>query len=409
MSIDCWNEIPRAAKYSIGDFNQSHFNSKIDHWFKEVFGVSSLVNEIEPFLIAIFKGYLVLSSQIDNYQHHYLLVLVFSILATIDWSQYRDSTKEYSIWQFRILYLQISLVYFWTVVTKLHWDWINGEVLPKMIGPQFKSLANGILGPNSMPIISMATIISEVYLCIFIHKRIFKPFTFLVGVSMHFMMGNSGLQNISTNYLVPKSENYWIQLAVGKGLLMISKQILKMSLPSQAPLLSSVFENGFLLVIVYSVLSSLLFGAKAHPSEKFKQYQVLFLLAILVSVASRSTPHFRTFYTEKGALSIGINNIDSAIDNYSTALEIGKVEWNQFRLIRNQDSDFEFIGDLGLFLESKKLFKEANSIYTEYIEKYPNHLKLYAGKLRCLKEFGDKKQLCLLIPKTNYQNKFVKE
>eukprot|EP01132_Coremiostelium_polycephalum_P007578 gene7578-9317_t len=457
LAIDCWNEIPRSAKYwKLTTFNISHFGlfSLLENWLQESyqlplindtsfligiifcgvlavrcsFGLNS--NRLEPLLIVLTKSYLVFSSQLDNYQHHYLLVLVFLVMATIDWNSFGklEIQKKYSVWQIRVLLLQLSVVYFWTLITKLDESWLNGTVLPQMVGPEFMEKAYHFLGEQCMVIVSNATVLSELFLLFAIHIPRLHPAAFIIGFTMHFIMGSSGLLigtfsyfmmvfymllipiqlkvhlktvvamiieflSTTSNQLSPKSKALEILFSIGAVLL--SKLLLLKTIPEQ---FQYSFNIAFYSVIIYSVLSS-------FPYLKSRHFQVLLLSTLLIVLASKSTHHLRTTYTERGSLAISIRNYDSAIENYIIAEQIS--DENEFKFVKQNSNDFEFIGDLGLFLESKNQTQEAYSLYSKYVKIYPNLLKLHAGILRCQATNGLKKEICLNLPNARYLSKQI--
>ncbi|KAN0011654.1 hypothetical protein ACTFIU_011232 [Dictyostelium citrinum] len=523
MAIDCWLEIPRLSNFWItpgllGSFtNASHFPIEFDNFIKNLLSIDSLINEksflisliiggvlsircalsinikyIEPLLLALLKGYLVLSSQSDNYQHHYLLVLVLFLLSTIDWNNlsnqkplnnnqtnqnynnnnYNNNNNSLiSCWQLKLLLLQLSVVYFWTSIAKLHWSWINGSVLPRMIGPEFRDQINQLMLPliensfikdrypwlNPMMIVSCSTIVVELFLVFSLHIKKLSLLSFILGISMHTIMGTSGLRIGTFSYfmcifyilLLPNSwfnigsssssskiiknqyqhqqnENNNFKKIILKTITIgiiggvISKFIFKLF--STHWWFIEYFEISFLFIVLLMIIQSL---TNRYNSIK-KQLSIFLSICLLVALCTKVRIEFRSAFIERGTMSIRINNIDEAINNYQISKELAEQEWKlpSTLFFNNQSSstsssslaslsnwltggtsdekNYEFIGDLGLFLESKNKQSQALEIYEKYYQSYPNILKIHAGFIRCLSSnpTENKLKLCKLLPET---------
>jgi len=204
FAIDSWIQLSRSYKYD-GDFqkfNVGHFHSLIPvttppseegplnltewrssvswvvgrvlfpsriamefGWLMRVFlSVRIAFGEAarwESVVLSLVTAYQYFISQIDNYQHHYLLVLICIILSTINWSALGARLEEQlanrrsiirqkqsvkgkgkdktsllaqgeaitttTLWQFRLLMVQLSVVYFWTSVAKMDSTWLSGN------------------------------------------------------------------------------------------------------------------------------------------------------------------------------------------------------------------------------------------------------------------------------------------
>ncbi|KAM9959863.1 hypothetical protein ACTFIR_000964 [Dictyostelium discoideum] len=518
MAIDCWLELPRLSNFWISPTssslftNASHFPIEFDHFIKNLLSIDSLINEksflisliiagvlsircalsinikyFEPFLLALLKGYLVLSSQSDNYQHHYLLVLVLFLLSTINWENLSNNKSNnnndnglVSCWQLKLLLLQLSVVYFWTSIAKLHWSWISGSVLPRMIGPEFRDQINEFMLPlleslfskdqryswlNPMMIVSCSTIIVELFLVFSLHIKKFSLLSFILGVSMHTIMGSSGLRIGTFSYfmcifyilLLPNnwftSNNWFIKLInqskkiknqnqnqngngnnfkiiILKTIIiaiigsLFSKYIFKLF--STHWWFIEYFENSFLFIVLIMIIQNLtcLINNKNYNNIK-KQLSIFLSICLLVALCTKVRIEFRSAFIERGTMAIRINNLDEAIYNYQIAKELAEQEWKLPQIFINQSSSslsssfsnwltsgttdeksFEFIGDLGLFLESKNKQSQALEIYEKYYPSYPNILKIHAGFIRCLSSnptlitLENKLKLCKLLPET---------
>ncbi|MFT5587620.1 MAG: tetratricopeptide (TPR) repeat protein, partial [Cognaticolwellia sp.] len=71
-------------------------------------------------------------SQLDSYQHHYLVVVLLLILAGAAWLTERPDGALPG-WSMRLVRVQIAIVYFWTAVTKAEPQFLSGEVLEGLL------------------------------------------------------------------------------------------------------------------------------------------------------------------------------------------------------------------------------------------------------------------------------------
>eukprot|EP01102_Stenamoeba_stenopodia_P001630 TRINITY_DN1146_c0_g1_i1.p1 TRINITY_DN1146_c0_g1~~TRINITY_DN1146_c0_g1_i1.p1 ORF type:complete len:670 (-),score=112.68 TRINITY_DN1146_c0_g1_i1:1738-3747(-) len=195
----------------------------------------------ESVLLSVITAYQYFISQIDNYQHHYLLVLLCFILSTIDWSSLGEKLEEQlkqrvkaekgsakqqrgkaallsnqitsvtdsitttTVWQFRLLVLQLSVVYFWTAVAKMDATWLSGVLFSRMIGPRMVATIEwtisllsdfGLHNIDSVvwSAMSYSTLVIELYLVVALQIRAFDSLTLVAGLMLHMMFALGQLQ-----------------------------------------------------------------------------------------------------------------------------------------------------------------------------------------------------------------------
>ncbi|MEZ4434981.1 MAG: HTTM domain-containing protein [bacterium] len=83
-------------------------------------------------------------SQVDSYQHHYLVGLLLTLACFIPeevWTATRpdDMTPErwhrVRHWGLRLIYVQVAIMYFWTGVTKADPTWLSGATMDQLTNP----------------------------------------------------------------------------------------------------------------------------------------------------------------------------------------------------------------------------------------------------------------------------------
>ncbi|GAM27022.1 hypothetical protein SAMD00019534_101970 [Acytostelium subglobosum LB1] len=462
LAIDCWCEIPRAANYwrEITPFNIGHLPAVLDavvaplidwHTFLVSLGVCGVFsirialgvhNHFEQYLVALIKAFLVLSSQTDNFQHHYLIVLLLAILSTIDWKRISDASerKEYVyVWQIRLVLIQLSIVYLWTVVAKLHPNWIQGVSLQRMVGPDFKELVHSTFAAtlgtsvNAMAIVSNLTIVAELFLAVALHVNFLLPLAPLVGIPMHVSMGMSGLRigtfsqfmvilymlatpSIITNNIISPliSRVNRLHRSISSGtstrnmsdlinmvpinifMSTISVGLIYLLIDQLAPIEAVSTLKQVLLITSTIIIGPSLISIN-RSLQIAKDFVILILCFTIIVGASISTSHIRRLYVDIGALAISASNQEQSLYNYSIAERMIQREVMNDRLLSDH-TEYEFIGDMGLLMEVGGEWTNAQQLYTRYISIFPEHLKLHAGLLRTLNQFGKGDEICPLLP-----------
>ena len=154
LGWDCWDQISHAPRYGAGGLNVSHLPMLDDLlptperlWMLGAFVLMSYLafrialggatRYALPLLTALW-GATYFISQLDSYQHHYLIFLVLLICCFVPWDAPREDPKEdgsdeRGSWAVRLLTVQISVLYFWTAVAKMDPLWLSGQTLSTQI------------------------------------------------------------------------------------------------------------------------------------------------------------------------------------------------------------------------------------------------------------------------------------
>ena len=204
FALDAWLQIEHASRYGAGDFNVSHFP-----WLDGALPSPSragmlLVFVLQAYLalrialgaankwtigaLAALHGYGYFISQLNSYQHHYLLFLMLAICAMVPW---HEPDKVVS-WAVRLLLVQISILYFWAAVAKTGGEWLDGSTLSRQVGPEWgRALIDRIGGFGYTAKLIM---VGELFLAVAIQIRLLKPFAFVAGVLLHISIEAFGFQ-----------------------------------------------------------------------------------------------------------------------------------------------------------------------------------------------------------------------
>eukprot|EP01104_Vermistella_antarctica_P009254 TRINITY_DN2367_c1_g1_i1.p1 TRINITY_DN2367_c1_g1~~TRINITY_DN2367_c1_g1_i1.p1 ORF type:complete len:879 (+),score=181.82 TRINITY_DN2367_c1_g1_i1:974-3610(+) len=134
---------------------------------------------LEMYLLTVFHCYTYFISQLNLFQHEYLLSLLLCIWCGVDWVEVFGRTttpssssvvsssssspsptssssssssaavsvqerRVASFWPFRLFLVQVSVVYFWTGVAKLDSRWLSGEVLSHVVSPYARDMLSRV-------------------------------------------------------------------------------------------------------------------------------------------------------------------------------------------------------------------------------------------------------------------------
>lgn len=80
----------------------------------------------QDFVVSFIVAWIWIFDTIDQYQHHYLVVLVWFIIA-ISWMV--DTDIEQQLLASRLLSLQMAIVYMFAIYHKFTWHYLNGSIL----------------------------------------------------------------------------------------------------------------------------------------------------------------------------------------------------------------------------------------------------------------------------------------
>lgn len=88
-------------------------------------------------LAAALYGYAYFASQLDSYQHHYLMFLVLVLLALVPSAPTRvDGVGRARLrsWALRLVLIQLGVLYLWAAIAKLDPAWLDGTLLKLQAG-----------------------------------------------------------------------------------------------------------------------------------------------------------------------------------------------------------------------------------------------------------------------------------
>lgn len=255
VGYDAFRQIEHAPRYGAGDFNVTH--GLLADWlpmpsregmllvfllqcylaFRIAFGSAS---KVSVRLLAGLYGYAYFISQLDSYQHHYLVFLLLVVCSFVPWDELgardaeaeehprparKDPRKDQKTrasrarvaypggevvsWALRLIYVQLAVVYAWAAVSKMGPQWADGTTLAAQIQePWARDLIEQLFGaaspgdPGGFSTAAKLVIVTELALPILVVWRKAWIVALPVGVTFHLGVEMAGLRIGLFSYLM---------------------------------------------------------------------------------------------------------------------------------------------------------------------------------------------------------------
>ena len=210
VGIDAFLQISHAPRYGAGGFNVSHLP-----WLDQALPLPGpalmlfvfLLQSYLAFRIALGQadrlslgllatlfggGYFI--SQVDSYQHHYLLFLILGLSCLVPWSTARkvQPGEWLPSWALKLITVQISLLYLWAAVAKMDPHWLAGSTLSMQVHDDATRnlivAAGARLGMGSdetWSLMAWMVMLGEILVAIGWQVRRLRWITFPLGLSFH--------------------------------------------------------------------------------------------------------------------------------------------------------------------------------------------------------------------------------
>ncbi len=116
-------------------------------------------------------GWLYFGSQLDSYQHHYLVWLMLLLACFVPWERPVDVVPATRIrsWAMRLILVQLAILYFWAAVSKCNSAWFDGTTLGQQIHTSMRGLISSTVGfkvASSLVVLTEFTLAATIW-----HKR----------------------------------------------------------------------------------------------------------------------------------------------------------------------------------------------------------------------------------------------
>jgi len=142
-----------------------------------------------PLATAIY-AWLYFSSQLDSFQHHYLVAIVLAIACFVPWCTNGDEPRVRA-WAVRLLLVELGIVYLWAAISKLDAAWLDGSTLGDQLRGAPRWLADNTIG---IAWASRVVVVVELALAATVWVRRAWPIALPLGVAFHAGIASSGLE-----------------------------------------------------------------------------------------------------------------------------------------------------------------------------------------------------------------------
>jgi tetratricopeptide (TPR) repeat protein len=209
LALDCFHQLSHAYRYGLHDFNVSHFPlldsilpmphrvAMVTLYLSQAYLAARIAlggasRALYGVLAGLFGlGYFI--SQLNSYQHHYLLAIAVALCAFFPWPGLRKHEGDRSHWPVRMLQVAFAIMYFYATIAKLTPEWLDGSTLERQMNSAPDSI-KGMLDSIGYGNLAWLTVIAEATLAVSVLVRRLWPIAFLVGVPMHLIFEHSGLK-----------------------------------------------------------------------------------------------------------------------------------------------------------------------------------------------------------------------
>lgn len=152
LAMDALLQIRHAPRYGAGGFNVaqipwldalgptrwSYDVAQLLNAYLLALAACGIATRIAVPIVASLYAWLYFGSQLDSYQHHYLVSLVLLVACFIPWERPAGAEPRTRVrtWAMRVLLAQLAIMYFWAAVSKMNGAWLDGSALSRQLsGP----------------------------------------------------------------------------------------------------------------------------------------------------------------------------------------------------------------------------------------------------------------------------------
>ncbi len=207
LALDALLQLSHAPRYGAGGFNVAQLPGfdaiapgrvgfevgQLVCAFLFVYAALGVATRIVvPFSAAIY-AWLYFGSQLDSYQHHYLVALVLLLACFVPWKRRDDAKPETRIktWAIRLLLVQLGVLYLWAAVSKMSPAWLDGRTLETQITG---SLRTAIVDTVGFKTAARFALLTELVLAVAVWIRPAWFIALPLGIAFHLGILASNLE-----------------------------------------------------------------------------------------------------------------------------------------------------------------------------------------------------------------------
>lgn len=211
LSIDAFLQLAHAPRYGAGGFNVQHLpgaplpepgRPSITFVHASLCLLFALIAQgVLPRLLlplaTTLYGWAYFSSQLDAYQHHYLVWLLLVLACFVPRAP--DPHGRITSWAVRLMLVQLAIVYLWAAISKLTPLWLDGSALFIQVAD---GEVRGLIDAIGFGTVAKLVLVSELALAALVWwRRAWLP-ALALGVGLHVGVELVGLEIGLFSYLM---------------------------------------------------------------------------------------------------------------------------------------------------------------------------------------------------------------
>ena len=198
LAIDAFLQIGHAPRYGAGGFNVAQLpgfdviapgragyeiGQLLDGYLLALAACGVATRLVVPLAAAVY-GWLYFGSQLDSYQHHYLMFLVIAIASFVPWQRPDGATPSTPIrtWAVRLILCQLAVLYVWAAISKLDLAWLDGRTLGNQLVGGLRTLIDRTIG---MKATAVMVVLAELTLAATVWSKRAARFAAPLGIAFH--------------------------------------------------------------------------------------------------------------------------------------------------------------------------------------------------------------------------------
>ena len=232
LALDALLQIRHAPRYGAGGFNVAQLPgldaigpTRVTYELAQLVSAYLFVlaalgvatRFVLPGVTAIY-AWLYFTSQLDSYQHHYLVALILAIGCFVPWQRPDGATPGTRVrtWAVRLILVQLGILNVWAAISKMNAAWLDGRTLAGQITGPLRGLVDSSVGIKAA---ARFTILVELTLAMTVWIRPAWFVALPLGILFHTGIILSGLEIglfawlMLAMYLLLVPDRTWVWIA----------------------------------------------------------------------------------------------------------------------------------------------------------------------------------------------------
>jgi tetratricopeptide (TPR) repeat protein len=207
LSLDTFTELRHAPRYGAGGFNVPQIPlpevlqpgrvgygvGMIALSYLLAFAAFGIATRAMVATSAALYAWCYFGSQLDSYQHHYLIAVLLVVLSFVPWHPPAKVTARTPIrsWALRLVLVLLAIVYLWAAISKLDPAWLDGTTLARQFS---RGLVHDLVAATvGFTPVAWAVVTTELSLAATIWWRRGWIVAAPLGISLHVVIAASPL------------------------------------------------------------------------------------------------------------------------------------------------------------------------------------------------------------------------